>query len=101
MSKLATKSSVQLDYDCLPPKIFARFLKKIYDDKSIAGWRDKEVIIPIMASGHVKFMHNCENIDRILNEVNSSLQGKIVYWTLSDAIKSVRGRESRYILSKT
>ena len=87
LSKLITKTSIQLDYDILPPRVFVKCIEKIYDNKSIKEWDDKEVIIPVMASGHVKGMHNCQNVDRILSEINISLKEEVIYWTLSDAVR--------------
>lgn len=91
LSKVIAKSGIQLDYDSLPPKVFARCLEKVFAEKAITGVaRD---VIPIMATGHTKDMHTVENIDRILREVNKRLKGRIVYWTLRDAITYWLGNE--------
>jgi hypothetical protein len=86
LSKFMAKTAIQLDYDVLPPAVFTRFIQGIFQNKSLREYNDKEIIIPVMASGHVKQMHNCENIDRILNEIHTKLKEKVIYWTLSDAI---------------
>ena len=86
-SILISKSCIQLDYDKLPPNIFVKCIRKIYESKDIAAWNDKQVIIPVVVSGHVKGMYNCENIARILDEVDICFKGKVVFWTISDAVR--------------
>ena len=86
LSKFIAKASIQLDYDVLPPTVFTRCMQGIFKNRSIREYSDKETIIPVMASGHVKQIHDCGNIDRILNEVHTKLKEKVIYWTLSDAI---------------
>lgn len=87
LSVLLARSSVQLDYDKLSPNIFVKCIQKIYESKDIEEWNDKQVIIPVVASGHVKGMYNCENIERILDEVNICFKDKVIFWTLSDAAR--------------
>lgn len=87
LSKIIARSSIQLDYDFLSPKVFAKFLQKAYEQEISRDWRDQDIVIPIMASGHVKDMHNCDNIGRILSEISIRLKDKVVFWTLSDAIE--------------
>lgn len=87
LSKLIVRGSIQLDYDVLPPRVFTKCVQKILEDKTIREYYDKDVIIPVVASGHVKRMHNCENIERILTEMRSTMKEKVIYWTLTDAIR--------------
>jgi hypothetical protein len=61
-------------------------MQGIFDNKSIRESSDREIIIPVMASGHVKQIHDCGNIARVLDEVHRKLKEKVIYWTLSDAI---------------
>jgi hypothetical protein len=75
-----------LNYDFLPPAVFVGRLQKIFRDRSLRDWKDRDVVIPVLAGGHVKTMHNCRNIDRILKEVNSCLGERVVYWTLREAV---------------
>jgi hypothetical protein len=77
---------MQLDYDILPPKVFVTCMEKIFDDKSLKEYKDSDMIIPIMASGHVKRVQNWENIERILNDIQTRLKDRISYWTLRDAV---------------
>jgi len=79
--------AVTLDYDKLPSKIFVKCLQKIYEGETVRHLRNTDVIIPLMVSGHVKHMHSCENIKRILDDIRTSLKEKMVFWTLRDAIR--------------
>jgi hypothetical protein len=90
---LISRDLFRLDYDSLPPKVFMKCLKQIYENKSFKGWQIDDLVIPVMAIGHVKLIHNYDNIDRILKEITVNLQDKVIYWTLSDAI--------RYWINKT
>ncbi len=85
---LISKRGMQLDYDVLPAKKFVKYIEEIYDDRTIEkSFQQKDVIIPVMASGHVKSMQNCDNISRILDEINSHFKDNVVFWTLSEAVK--------------
>jgi len=82
LSTAISRQMVQLDYDYIPANIFVKSMQSILDQYE----RDHDdVIIPVMASGHVKNMHNCDNIDRILHAVNRTFNDKVVHWTLKDA----------------
>ena len=94
VSNLLSKTAIQLDYDFLPPKVFVKFLRDILEKHRTVGLDG--VTIPIVASGHTKNMHSPENIARILETVQTTLQGQVVYWTLREAIKS-----SIHILQRT
>ncbi len=86
LSIAAWPTTVQLDYDYLPPNVFARALERFLE-KAEKSWRDDaDVILPIMASGHVKNMHNAENLDRILTETRRVLGDSLVHWTTTDAV---------------
>jgi hypothetical protein len=95
LSKVMAAVGRQLDYDILPPKIFAQRIQKALEDKSIRKYENQDIIIPIMASGHVKRMHDCNNLEHILNEVQSRLREKIIFWTLSEAVDYWRRRPMR------
>ena len=55
--------------------------------RSIKNLKEKDITIPIVALGHIKNIHNCDNINRILDKINKELKDNIIYWTLSDSIK--------------
>jgi hypothetical protein len=84
--KVLAKVWMQLDYDVLPPKVFAKRLRKLFEDERTRPFWNEDIIIPVMASGHAKRIHNSNNIGHILNEVQSRLKDKIVFWTLHEAI---------------
>ena len=86
LSNLLSKTAIQLDYDFLPPKVFVKFLRAILEKRQTVGLDG--VTIPIVASGHTKNMHSPENIARILQAVQTTLPGRVVYWTLREAIQS-------------
>jgi hypothetical protein len=74
----------QLDYDYLPATIFVDRLGKILKDNNL---RDMDMpFIPIIASGHVKDMHNTDNIRGILELIKKNMASEIEYWTITDAV---------------
>jgi len=87
VSRFIGKKVLQLDYDCLSAGVFVKCLQEVLKDIEKYGWEKKEIIVPIMASGHVKTMHSTDNIDRILSAVNDEFKDRVVFWTLSEAIK--------------
>jgi hypothetical protein len=88
---LPRRKSLQLDYDRLYPKLFLKILKNIYEDKDIASQYESS-ILPIVASGHTKNMHNCENLNWILNEIERHMKDKVVYMTLQEAVGYLRSK---------
>jgi hypothetical protein len=84
---LGARRMFALDYDQLPSKIFVRCLQKIYESQALRKMRSTDLVMPLMIIGHVKNMHNCENIKRILDGIDRSLKERTVYWTLRDAVK--------------
>jgi hypothetical protein len=85
-SNLLSKTALQLDYDSLPPKVFVKFLQAVLEKGQMAGLEG--VTLPVVASGHTKDMCGTENVARILQAVHTALQGRVVYWTLREAIQS-------------
>ena len=86
LSNLLSKTAIQLDYDFLPPKVFVKFLRAILEKCQTVGLDG--ITIPIVASGHTKNAHSPENIVRILQAVQTTLPGRVVYCTLREAIQS-------------
>jgi len=92
LAQAMSLGALQLDYDALPPSVFVRLLEAIYDDEETDGLRHREeVVLPVVASGHTKDMHNTANIARILAAVRARLGERIVFWTLRDAIDAWTG----------
>ncbi|MGO8880025.1 MAG: hypothetical protein ACLQMS_11010 [Desulfomonilaceae bacterium] len=84
---LLRRAIVPLDYDRLSAEVFAKMLKHAMKDSQIQGLDDPEIIFPIVATGHVKNIHNAANIERILDRLQPLLKDEmVVYWTLTDAI---------------
>ncbi|ETW93306.1 MAG: hypothetical protein ETSY1_39815 [Candidatus Entotheonella factor] len=86
LSKILVKSALQLDYDSLPPMAFVKCLQHIFASQAVRS-EQEEVILPVMASGHVKEVPNFENLHRILDGVHRHLRDQVVYWNLRDAVK--------------
>lgn len=87
LSIAAWPTKVQLDYDYLPANVFVKAIDKVRSQK---WWRknsSSDLIVPIMASGHVKNMHNADNLDRILALAKSTFGDELVFWTMNDAVK--------------
>jgi hypothetical protein len=80
-SKIIQKSAIQLDYDNLPATIFVNMLKNI-----IKSNKDDDRIIPVVASGHLKDIHNLKNIEKILNLIKTEIEEDIIYWTFDTAL---------------
>ncbi len=86
LSKIFLKNAIQLDYDSLPPKAFVKCLQNIFEHQSIPA-KHEDVILPVMASGHVKEVPNFDNMHRILDEINTNMKDRVVFWNLRDAIR--------------
>ena len=85
LSKVVVNNAIQLDYDSLPPAVFVKCLQNIFDRMSHAS-QDETLILPVMATGHVKLAQNCDNINRILDQIYKHFQDRVVYWKFHDAI---------------
>lgn len=84
---LLRKTTVQLDYDRLSPEVFANMLRHVIKDAQTQQLGRSDVILPVVATGHVKNMHNADNIERILDRLHPLLKDEtVVYWTLREAI---------------
>ena len=87
LSKLASKRTIQLDYDSLTPAMFAAVLRRTFDSDELRAYSDTDTVIPIMASGHVKTIHNCDNFGRILKRIKEQFGDTIQFWTLREAVE--------------
>ncbi len=87
VNKIFSVNAIQLDYDYVPSSVFVKILKNILSDKQIAKYKNKDIIIPVVASGHVKDMHNTDNVKRILEGIKNELSDKVEFWTISEAAK--------------
>ena len=87
LSKLAGRRTIQLDYDSLTPSMFAAVLLRTFNSNELRTHRSTDIIIPVMASGHVKTIHNCDNFARILGEIKKQFGDTVVFWTLREAVE--------------
>lgn len=83
LKAIFSKNSIQLDYDYLPPEAFVFMINKIF--KKIRNI-ENDLFLPIIASGHFKDIHNCNNIKLIIEKLRNSFKNDIEFWTLSKAI---------------
>jgi hypothetical protein len=81
---LIVPKTFRLDYDNLSPQAFVKCLQRVYEANQ-RNWPHDDVILPIIASGHVKRMLSCHNINRILEKLHRQFKDNVVYWTLSEA----------------
>jgi hypothetical protein len=85
LAQVVSRSAIQLDYDVLPPRVFVQFLEALWAEAEPR--RLDGLVLPVVASGHTKDMHNTDNVRRILEAIETRLPGRVVYWTLSEAIR--------------
>lgn len=83
---LLSENTFQLDYDYLPANVFLKVIEGILRDKNLAKYTKKDIIIPVIASGHVKDMHNTKNIELIFKGIEKNFRDETGFWTLSEAI---------------
>jgi hypothetical protein len=82
-----SKNTVQLDYDNLHASVFVKMLQNIFKAKDIKQYLNQDIIIPVIALGHIKDAHNADNLNKILETINKELKDRIVYWTLREAVE--------------
>jgi hypothetical protein len=97
MSVVGWPTSVQLDYDYLPPNVFVAGVKKALKDRWVKQ-QDSDLILPIMSSGHVKNMHNASNLDNILREMTREFGDQLVFWTVDEAVRYWNAPERKRLL---
>ena len=90
LNALASKNTYQLDYDNMPATLFVDIVERVYNNKSLDKLRERDLIIPIVASGHIKDSHNLNNIKKILDQSKSRLKDDLVFLTIDDAYKCWR-----------
>jgi hypothetical protein len=84
LKAIAEKTVIQFDYDYIPASVFVKILSDIY--KEFEPDMKEDLIIPVVASGHMKDAHTNDNLKWIFENIKKDLPEKVVYWTLSDAI---------------
>lgn len=85
--KLIRRAPALLDYDDLPPAAFIRVIEDA--TREVAGQLDKDIdaVIPLVAIGHVKAMHNTHNLEAVLEALNTRYGDRLSYWTMTQAVR--------------
>jgi hypothetical protein len=60
-------------------------ISRLFRNHDVAPFLSQDIIIPVVASGHVKQMHNTENVNRILDALAYRFGDQIVYWSVKEA----------------
>lgn len=90
-SKCLSRRTIQLDYDFLSPGMFVRCLRTIANDIALSRECGDMMELPIIASGHVKTMHNTDNVKRILEMVRREFPGQVEFRTLAEVVRDWSG----------
>jgi hypothetical protein len=88
LKKLVSKTTIQLDYDYLPATLFVNILNNLYNSALLDEYRELDIIIPVIASGHIKDVPDLYNIEKILRLINEDHKDKIEFMTLTEAINN-------------
>lgn len=89
LKQFISKNAVQLDYDYLYSSEFVKLVENIFKEKDLKKFRDSDLIIPVVASGHIKDIPNIDNMKRILELISEKLSAQVTYITLTEAVKIV------------
>jgi hypothetical protein len=82
-----TYNAQQLDYDYIYPSEFINVLEGIFYEHDLKKLKDDDITIPIVSSGHIKDIPDTSNMEKLLTMINQKLSDKVVFWTLTDAVK--------------
>jgi hypothetical protein len=86
--KILSRSAIQLDYDYIPATLFVKLLINLYNSKELENFRSKNIVIPVIASGHIKDIPDIYNIEKIIRSINEKHKDKIFFMTLTEAINN-------------
>ncbi len=90
-------TNVQLDYDYLPAHVFVEIIENLYKQlKNI--YSSEEITIPIIASGHLKDIHNLNNIKKIIILLKEKMPNLVEFCTISKAQELIMNNEKGYRL---
>lgn len=93
LNSILSKNYFHLDYDFLPPEIFIDKLKKIINQYKNTKYKDS--VLPVLSIGHVKDIHNTDNINRILELITLEFKSDIEFWTMSDALEYWKNKANK------
>ncbi len=85
VSKILCNETIQLDYDHLYPEIFIKIILGIFKNPLAIQFADNYQYVPIIASGHIKDIHNLKNIKMIIRLLSSELNDRLEFWTITQA----------------
>lgn len=87
LNALASQNTYQFDYDYMPATLFVDILDRIFKNKSLDKLRERDIIVPVVASGHIKDIHNLENIRKIIELSKERFKNDLIFQTMDDAFK--------------
>lgn len=87
LKQLIRSRSILLDYDLLSPEVFVKILENIY--KKEFNKKDRDFTLPIISIGHAKLIHNTDNFNRILEQINKCMKNKVIYISLQEAVENI------------
>jgi len=89
INKFFSDTTIQLDYDYLPATVFVKILLNLFNSSELEKFRGMDIVIPVIASGHIKDIHNLNNIENIIVRINQDHKDKIEFMTLTEAINNI------------
>lgn len=94
MSKFINSEYLQLDYDFIPAEAFVKIIKGIFFENDLKNVPNNDhLFIPIVATGHIKDVHNLYNLEIIHRLVDNELGDRVEFWTLSQAYEYVKSHK--------
>ncbi len=85
LNKIISYETIQLDYDHLYPEFFVKIIRDLYKNKEAVNFAKYFEFIPIIATAHIKDIHNLKNIKKILRLINKEFENHIEFWTITEA----------------
>lgn len=77
---------IPLNYDDLPASLFVSILEEIFDDPALARFKDMDISFPVIAIGHIKDIHNVDNLRWIIEKIEQKFDDKVEFWSLRDLV---------------
>ncbi len=90
INQILGNQAIQLDYDYLPATVFVKVLENVFNHQDLKKYRNKDITIPVIASGHIKDAHTNDNLKWILEKINSKLGNEVKFWTLTEAYNNYK-----------
>ncbi len=92
LKALLSRAAFQLDYDYIPASVFLKIIDGIISDKNLKKYNDNGIVIPVIASGHVKDMHSTRNLELIIDGIGRKHRDNVGWWTLTEAIDHISSK---------